>query len=127
MPSATVAKMLDEKFGITPLEKQYINEVANRWKYNDDSAEVGFISSVSDPFCGNCSRIRLSTDGKLYTCLFSDLGFDIKPALDFDDEEQLKNKIVQIWGNRTDQYSQKRFDTKRRKLTKKIEMYAIGG
>tara|TARA_Y100000996_G_scaffold387272_1_gene345912 strand:- start:498 stop:1421 length:924 start_codon:yes stop_codon:yes gene_type:complete len=127
VPSATIAKMLNDKFGITALEKQYINEVANRWKYNDDSAEIGFISSVSDPFCGNCSRIRLSTDGKLYTCLFSDIGFDLKPSLDSGDENFLKDKIIQIWGNRSDQYSQKRFDTKKKKPTKKIEMYAIGG
>tara|TARA_B100001142_G_scaffold59902_1_gene58810 strand:+ start:6085 stop:7092 length:1008 start_codon:yes stop_codon:yes gene_type:complete len=127
VPSATIAKMLNDKFGITALDKQYINEVANRWKYNDDSAEVGFISSVSDPFCGNCSRIRLSTDGKLYTCLFSDIGFDLKPSLDSGDEKLLKDKIIQIWGNRSDQYSQKRFDTKKKKPTKKIEMYAIGG
>ncbi|MAR14202.1 MAG: GTP 3',8-cyclase MoaA [Chloroflexi bacterium] len=127
VPSATIAKMLNDKFGITALDKQYINEVANRWKYNDDSAEVGFISSVSDPFCGNCSRIRLSTDGKLYTCLFSDIGFDLKPSLDSGDEKLLKDKIIQIWGNRSDQYSQKRFDTKKKNPTKKIEMYAIGG
>ena len=127
VPSATIAKMLNDKFGITALEKQYINEVANRWKYNDDSAEIGFISAVSDPFCGNCSRIRLSTDGKLYTCLFSDIGFDLKPSLDSGDENFLKDKIIQIWGNRSDQYSQKRFDTKKKKPTKKIEMYAIGG
>ncbi len=127
VPSAAIVKMLDKKFGITPLEKQYINEVANRWKYNDGSAEIGFISSVSDPFCGNCSRIRLSTDGKLYTCLFSDLGFDIKSTLDPDDDKLLKDKIMQIWGNRSDQYSQIRFDTKKKKPTKKIEMYAIGG
>ena len=127
VPSATIAKMLNDKFGITALDKQYINEVANRWKYNDDSAEIGFISSVSDPFCGNCSRIRLSTDGKLYTCLFSDIGFDLNPSLDSGDEKLLTDKIIQIWGNRSDQYSQKRFDTKNKKPTKKIEMYAIGG
>jgi len=81
VPSSNIVEMLDNKFGIEPIEKQYINEVANRWKYKDDSGEIGFISSVSEPFCGNCSRIRLSTDGKLYTCLFSDIGFDLKPIL----------------------------------------------
>ena len=119
----------EEQFGYEEepmFEKKFVR-FGYRWKYNDDSAEVGFISSVSDPFCGNCSRIRLSTDGKLYTCLFSDIGFDLKPSLDSGDEKLLKDKIIQIWGNRSDQYSQKRFDTKKKKPTKKIEMYAIGG
>lgn len=126
VPSSNIVEMLDNKFGIEPIEKQYINEVANRWKYKDDSGEIGFISSVSEPFCGNCSRIRLSTDGKLYTCLFSDIGFDLKPILIDKEDTLLMQKISDLWSNRSDRYSQERFNNKNR-TTKKIEMYAIGG
>ena len=73
--------MLDEAFGLEALDPQYRGEVAKRWRYRDEAGEVGVISSVTSPFCGTCTRARLSAEGKVYTCLFATRGIDLRRLL----------------------------------------------
>jgi cyclic pyranopterin phosphate synthase len=109
--------------------ENYRGEVAQRWRFDDGAGEIGFISSVSQPFCGACSRARLSSEGKFYTCLFATEGIDLRaPVRAGADDAELLNVIRGKWLGRTDRYSELR-DEKRRTepLLKKIEMYYIGG
>ncbi|OUW05065.1 MAG: GTP 3',8-cyclase MoaA [Betaproteobacteria bacterium TMED156] len=142
--SKEIVKILQQNYGIRYIGRDNVNEVSERWRYEDDQSEVGLISSVSKPFCSNCSRARISADGFLYTCLFSSYGNDLKPlirAVNYLDEKKfmdqnleliqaLTNKIAMIWGKRQDQYSNLRYlnsgytsNTKKQK----IEMSYIGG
>ncbi|WP_052350121.1 GTP 3',8-cyclase MoaA [Virgibacillus sp. SK37] len=113
-----------------PLEsatENYYGEVASRFRYKDGEGEVGVISSVTDSFCSTCTRIRLSADGKLYTCLFASQGFDIKEKIRNGLEgEQLTNELASLWGRRKDRYSDERMEQKNTNR-KKIEMSYIGG
>ena len=119
---------------VVAMDKNYSGEVANRYRYTDGTGEIGVISSVSDPFCGSCTRARLSTDGRLVTCLFANGGMDLKVLLrsGLSDSELLR-VIKEVWGNRKDQYSQLREKNTNwdgyvdNQGLKKIEMYQIGG
>ncbi|WP_421380907.1 GTP 3',8-cyclase MoaA [Bacillus salacetis] len=119
-------QMINNKFPLEPVSKDYFGEVAKRYRYKGSSSEVGFISSVSETFCGSCTRARLSTDGKLYTCLFASSGFDLRAMLrsGFSSEQILK-KVHDIWERRDDRYSEIR--TEASKTREKIEMSYIGG
>lgn len=122
-----IVEMINEEMPLSPAEENYYGEVASRYKYDDGEGEIGVISSVTDSFCGTCSRMRLSADGKLYTCLFATSGFDIKGKLRSGiSDEDLLNEISSIWENRTDRYSEERgkIDLSDRE---KIEMSYIGG
>ncbi|WP_163530209.1 GTP 3',8-cyclase MoaA [Halobacillus ihumii] len=111
---------------LEPLEPNYYGEVANRYKYSDSEAEIGVISSVTDAFCSSCTRVRLSADGQLYTCLFASEGYDIRNMLRNDSSDQeIISKLIKIWTKRDDQYSVERAEGKPTK--KKIEMSYIGG
>ncbi|WP_079529646.1 GTP 3',8-cyclase MoaA [Halobacillus hunanensis] len=111
---------------LEPLEPNYYGEVANRYKYSDSEAEIGVISSVTDAFCSSCTRVRLSADGQLYTCLFASEGYDIREMLRDDSSDQdIISKLIKIWTKRDDQYSVERGEGKPTK--KKIEMSYIGG
>ena len=127
LPSAEVVQRINAVYPLEPVNPNYYGEVANRYRYKDGSGEIGVISSVTVPFCGDCPRARLSPEGGLYTCLFASQGFDLKGPLragatDADIEEML----AKLWRARTDRYSEERSD-----LTgpqpKKVEMYHIGG
>jgi cyclic pyranopterin phosphate synthase len=125
---ALISENLTELY---PLNPRYAGEVSQRWGYKDSPSEIGVISSVTQPFCNTCSRIRLSTDGKLYTCLFANEGFDIKTLLRTDTSEQTKidqldTYIQKVWQNRTDRYSELRAEHPI-KTGKRIEMSYIGG
>jgi GTP 3',8-cyclase len=129
MPSKELAARIHERWPIEPMQANYRGEVAERYGFKDGKGEVGFISSVTQPFCGDCSRARLSADGVLYTCLFATAGTSLRDVLRSgatDDEvtELLRN----IWMKRGDRYSELRADL-RAKAGKqpKIEMYYIGG
>jgi len=98
--------------------------VATRYGFVDGGGEVGFVSSVSEPFCGDCHRARLSADGQLYTCLFASRGHDLRAAIDAGDEA-LRERIGRVWGARQDRYSELRDQPHGER--KKIEMYFIGG
>ena len=116
---------------VMPLKKltpNYKSEVALRYQYTDQSTEIGIIASVTKPFCGNCSRLRLSPEGKLFTCLFASNGTDIRSLLrDVSGNEKLESTIKNMWSNRSDRYSEIRNKTSNKSPRKKIEMYQIGG
>ncbi|MBC3861632.1 GTP 3',8-cyclase MoaA [Undibacterium jejuense] len=114
------------------LPANYEGETAQRWKHNNDQGEIGFISSVSNAFCKNCSRARLSTEGKLYTCLFATEGHDLRALIRSKDNHSdllVANVIASIWQSRTDRYSELRDlkESKSQTGEKKIEMSYIGG
>lgn len=116
---------------VMPLKKltpNYKSEVALRYQYTDQSAEIGIIASVTKPFCGNCSRLRLSPEGKLFTCLFASSGTDIRSILrDTSGKGNLESAIKNMWTNRSDRYSEIRNKTLNKSPRKKIEMFQIGG
>ena len=126
VPSRTLVERLDEALGIVPLEANYVGEVAERWAYRDGGGELGFISSVSQPFCSDCSRARLSTEGRLYTCLFATTGHDFRALLRAGhDDASISAALAGVWRDRTDRYSEIRSEATR--ATRKIEMSYIGG
>ncbi|MGE0802960.1 MAG: GTP 3',8-cyclase MoaA [Lautropia sp.] len=126
VPSREVIDRLDAAFGVEPLLPNYSGEVAERWRYRDGSGEVGVISSVTRPFCGDCSRIRLSTEGRLYTCLFAAGGHDLRALLRAGrSDAELSAAIAGIWSRRSDRYSEIR--SSHTGVRQRIEMSYIGG
>lgn len=126
VPSADLVHLLSERWPMQPVERNYHGEVANRYQFNDGAGEVGFISSVSAPFCGSCTRARLSSDGQVFTCLFSSRGTDLKgPLRAGADDAALRDIISHIWQERTDRYSEMR--AQQIGTGDKVEMYYIGG
>jgi cyclic pyranopterin phosphate synthase len=121
-----ILKTISEKYHIKALQKNYSSEVAKRWSY--DGGEFGVISSISNPFCGDCSRIRLTAEGKLFTCLFSSNSHDIKKLIrSSESDDAIRNYLLDIWSNREDRYSEVRIVTDKRIFNKKAEMSYIGG
>jgi cyclic pyranopterin phosphate synthase len=129
VPSRELAERISARWPIHPLSRNYRGEVASRWAFDDGAGEIGFISSVSQPFCGACSRARLSSEGQFYTCLFATRGLDLRAALRADaSDAELENVIRGAWLGRTDRYSELRNELRRQEPNlKKIEMYYIGG
>ncbi len=114
---------------LTPLDQNYAGEVAMRYAYEDGGGEVGFISSVTAPFCGGCTRARLSADGHVFTCLFASQGTGLRDAMrDGASDIELRDTIAGIWTQRTDRYSEERAGmTEAARTNHKVEMYHIGG
>lgn len=114
---------------LAPVEPAYKGEVATRYQYQDDSGEIGIISSVTDSFCSNCSRARISAEGKLYTCLFATEGTDLRELLrSGEDDASIIKCISDVWENRKDRYSDERNErTMEKRKKSKIEMSHIGG
>ena len=129
IPSRQIVEEINRVYPIEPLDPNYTGEVATRWGYKDGSGELGFISSVSEPFCKECSRIRLSVDGKLYKCLFATEGFDIRQMLRGGaSDEEIEQAIGRIWTTRDEHYSEIRTEeTVKARAGKRIEMSYIGG
>jgi cyclic pyranopterin phosphate synthase len=129
VPSRELAARISARWPMHPVSENYHGEVAKRWRFDDGGGEVGFISSVSQPFCGACSRARLSSEGKFYTCLFATQGIDLRaPLRDGADDADLLRLIGGAWDKRSDRYSELREELRGNDLeTKKIEMYYIGG
>ena len=126
VPSAEVLRIIGSEFPLEPIDANYPGEVAERWRYKDGAGEIGVISSVTQAFCDSCTRIRLSTEGKLYTCLFASEGHDIRQLLRAGaSDADLDSAIASIWQQRTDRYSQLRMAAT--PGLKKIEMSYIGG
>ena len=131
--SKEVVDMIDGKFPLEAIDANYDGEVASRYRYLDGEGEIGVISSVSEPFCGSCSRARLSTDGKLVTCLFASGGTDLKTALRSDaSDADIAGIIAKVWTGRDDRYSDLRskdteFNGDSSSDGDKVEMYYIGG
>ncbi len=127
VPSAELVSLISAEHELEVISANYTGEVAERWRYKDGQGEVGFISSVTQPFCGDCSRARLSTDGKLYTCLFANSGHDFRSLLRQPEgvsDQALSNAVANIWQNRNDRYSEVRSAVSK---TAKVEMSYIGG
>jgi len=126
VPSAELLQRIDRRWPVKQIEGNYHGEVASRYRFADGQGEVGFISSVSEPFCGSCTRIRLSSDGQLFTCLFATRGTDLKyPLRNGADDDELLAIIGRVWGARADRYSEIRAEQGR--SGNKVEMYYIGG
>jgi cyclic pyranopterin phosphate synthase len=128
VPSTKLLKIINEQFPLKPVDTKY-GEVAERYQFVDGSGEVGFISSITQPFCGTCTRARISTEGKLYTCLFASEGTDLRtPLRTGASDEQLQEMISGLWSKRADKYSENRslFQSLKEK-PRKIEMFQIGG
>jgi GTP 3',8-cyclase len=126
VPAAEIVAMIDAELPLEPVGPKYPGEVVERWRYRDDSGEIGVIASVTRPFCGGCTRARLSADGKLFTCLFSVAGHDLRALLrDGASDAEVSAAIGAIWRVRDDRYSQLRTATTA--ALPKVEMSYIGG
>jgi cyclic pyranopterin phosphate synthase len=126
LPSTDVIRLIDTEFPLMPIDPNYAGEVAERWTYRDGSGEIGVIASVTQAFCSGCTRVRLSTDGQFYTCLFATSGHDLRRLLrEGHSDEQIAAAIAGIWQNRNDRYSELRGAGV--PVVKKIEMSYIGG
>jgi len=121
-----IVATIDRELPLEPVEKNYPGEVAERWRYRDGSGEIGVIASVTQAFCADCTRARLSADGSLYTCLFATQGHDLRPLVRGDaTDSQIADSIDAIWTARDDRYSELR--SAETAGLKKIEMSFIGG
>jgi GTP 3',8-cyclase len=131
VPSRELVERIKARWPIHPVSENYRGEVAKRWRFDDGAGEIGFISSVTQPFCGACSRARLSSEGRFYTCLFATHGLDLRAAMRGGaSDEDLLAMIRGTWLGRTDRYSELREELRRKgepATEKKIEMYYIGG
>ena len=126
VPAAEIIERISAEMPLAALDESYYGEVAERYGYRDGDGEIGVIASVTQPFCGDCTRVRLSADGKVYTCLFATEGHDLRgPLRDGASDDELRDLIVGIWKGREDRYSEIRAS-----LTaplEKVEMFRIGG
>ena len=129
VPAAEIVQQIDAEMPLEPVDSNYPGEVANRYRYRDGQGEIGVISSVSQPFCANCTRSRLSTDGKLYTCLFASTGVSLRDEMRAGaSDDDLRDLIARIWTRRTDRYSEERTElASLQNVPAKVEMYQIGG
>ena len=127
VPYAEIIEVMEKEFSLEEIAPNYLGETAKRFRYTDSSdQEVGFISSVSKPFCQDCNRVRLSADGQIFTCLFASSGHDIKTALrDGSSDEEVSALVKKVWSNRDDRYSELHRDGGQ--SHDKPEMSYIGG
>ncbi len=109
IPAEQLVDQINAQFPLEPINPNYRGEVAKRWRYQDGGGEIGFITSVTQSFCGECSRARLSAVGEVYTCLFASQGHDLRELLRSGaDDEALLSRVTQIWTGRDDRYSELR-------------------
>jgi len=128
IPNSEIIELISNKWSLSPIKQNYKGEVASRFIFDDIGTEIGFISSMTNPFCGSCTRARLSSDGKLYNCLFASKGMDIKSLIRSEiDDNTIEEKIISIWRSRDDRYSELRYLNQNNKEKEKVEMYYIGG
>ncbi|HEX7508742.1 MAG TPA: GTP 3',8-cyclase MoaA [Polyangia bacterium] len=124
VPSAEILSRLCKQTDLLPVEPAHRGETARRYRYADGSGEIGFISSVTEPFCGDCNRLRVTADGIAHTCLFSSAGTNLRPYLGEGDGERLRAMLSSLWRQRSDQYSVERSQVPGRH---KLEMFSMGG
>jgi len=129
VPSQDLLQQIQSRWPVSAVDPSYRGEVARRYQYLDGAGEIGFISSVTEPFCGSCSRARLSAEGVLYTCLFASTGTSLRdPMRNGADDEELTDILSRIWLRRDDRYSELRGPEKPlTRMTSKVEMYRVGG
>jgi GTP 3',8-cyclase len=126
VPAEEIVRTISAEVALEPAAPAYRGEVARRWRYGDGSGEIGVIASVTQPFCGDCTRARLSADGKLYTCLFAVRGHDLRAVVRSEaTDEEVEAAVARVWGRRTDRYSELR--TAETAALPKVEMSYIGG
>ena len=126
VPSAQIVEKISQRWPLEPIGANYPGEVAERWRYLDGAGEIGVISSVTQAFCSSCTRMRLSTEGSLFTCLFAQSGHDLKGLLRSGaSDDELRDEIAAVWQRRADRYSEIR--TAETAKNKKVEMSYIGG
>jgi cyclic pyranopterin phosphate synthase len=126
VPSAELVQHISQRWPLEPVEAGYAGEVAERWRYADGAGEIGVISSVTQAFCSSCTRMRLSTEGSLFTCLFAQSGHDLKALLRGGaPDEEIRDEIAAVWQRREDRYSEIR--TAETAKQRKVEMSYIGG
>ena len=129
VPSAELRDAIHAQWPLRPLDRHYRGEVAARHAFADGAGEVGFVSSVSAPFCGDCHRARVSADGRLYTCLFAGEGADLRPALAAG-EDALVERVAALWRAREDRYSELRSAARtsdEARSRRRVEMFLVGG
>jgi cyclic pyranopterin phosphate synthase len=127
VPSREILAAIDAEYPLEAVTPGYRGEVASRYRFTDGQGEVGFISSVSQPFCSNCTRLRVSAEGRLYTCLFAAAGFDLRgPLRQGAGDDELFSLVETLWHTRVDRYSEERAARVGARSTK-VEMYHIGG
>lgn len=128
VPNEELRLAIDARWPLLPLSPHAASETARRWRFADGAGEIGFISSVSAPFCGDCARARLSADGQLYTCLFARNGHDLRgPLRAGESGDALRARIIGIWSHRGDRYSERRAELRAAGMLEHVEMYRIGG
>ena len=130
VPSAEVIRRIDADMPLEEVEPNYTGETAERWRYKDGGGEIGVISSVTQAFCRDCSRVRLSTEGKLYTCLFATAGHDLRALLRCSrSDEEIAGAVAHLWSQRSDRYSELRSANTNfaDQAVRKVEMSYIGG
>ena len=126
VPARELVERIDAALPIEPVEPSYRGEVAKRWRYRDGEGEIGFITSVSTPFCGDCTRARISADGSLYSCLFAVAGTDLRgPLREGADDAAIDELLRGVWGLREDRYSELRAGNT--EGLERVEMSYIGG
>jgi GTP 3',8-cyclase len=126
VPAAEIIRTIHAEMPLEPLDPNYTGEVAERWRYKDGSGELGVIASVTQAFCGTCTRARMTAEGKLFTCLFGINGFDLRALTRGGaSDEEISQAIARVWGKRTDRYSEIR--SEKTIALPKVEMSHIGG
>lgn len=125
VPAAELRDLLDRRFGLEPVEPAVHGEVARRYRYADGSGEIGFIASITEPFCRDCNRARLTADGKIVTCLFAEKGADLRALLRSGvPDSEVSQFFADVWSRREDRYSEMRVGSVPRQ---KVEMSFVGG
>jgi cyclic pyranopterin phosphate synthase len=132
VPAREIVDAVDAVWPVEPAEANYFGEVAERWRYRDGAGEIGVIASVTQPFCGSCTRARLSAEGSLYTCLFASAGHDLRaPLRGGASDAEIGASLRRVWGSRADRYSDIRTANTANTATAgarhKVEMSHIGG
>jgi cyclic pyranopterin phosphate synthase len=123
---AEIREMISKRWPLEPIAPSYFGEVAQRWRYVDGAGEIGIITSVTQPFCGSCTRARLSADGEIFTCLFAEHGYSVRSLLRSGAaDDQISAAIQRVWSARRDQYSELR--SAETVGLRKVEMSHIGG
>ncbi|MFB3079301.1 MAG: GTP 3',8-cyclase MoaA, partial [Lysobacterales bacterium] len=126
VPSAEWIEKINAKWPIRPVQRRTAAETAQRYEYVDGQGEIGLISSISVPFCGGCTRARITADGIFYTCLFANKGTNLMPLVRHNqDRDELRERIRSVWERREDRYSEERGQPGHDQ--KKVEMYRMGG
>jgi cyclic pyranopterin phosphate synthase len=127
VPAAEIVARINAELPLEPIGRNYHGEVAKRYRYRDGGGEIGLITSVTQPFCGACTRMRLSPEGKIFTCLFAANGTDLRePLRSGASDDEIEQIIRRTWGQRSDRYSEERFELAEPRQ-EKVQMYHIGG